>query len=868
MTRRKAAAAASVKAIQKRREKRKGRTDWTRKIAAPGNLVAKPVIPKSKHHSYFEFAENTDKKKKIEFLITDKKEPTAGFTFVPIGNPELTNACKELSREDGALMYIVSARKEAHAQLGEHVHRVGYHFRSGIVEKAAASLGSSGVDSTGTTVDVRLGSPDRIPDTQEEVNKQADAAIRDLFPRIPNTDREMIIQHAFQKGAVFNGKPVVGLQEDLSLSRRVQLAVIAHIRHTHTRYDLLLRETSWENARKAVESLCLDILVKWRGDEETGRDQLDEVLREIVVISDSEEDEDSEEDDSEEGRTEDEEDEEDTSSSDDGVIEAHSQRSEGLAPPASKLTQGHSRVTNRKPNSQSGNLDLAPTRQTGIASRTRSKTKPNGWQSRNARKDRKRFERYAQAVSRRQRDSPLQLAWRGGVQGPRLQTDHSDSFHSDVASFHCSVRGYKDEPRYLANEPQGNTRRQLMSPLRMGQPVNAQRAEQTERWQHRQSSQSWKPLLNSTCEEQVILRSRNDSPCDKRSAFLPELPQKHARTESFSVIDRLRNGICRSNDEANLSRVRPFHDMVIPSIEPTADLDDNVPSSNRPRRTTYERPESVKVRYPHDEHIFQYSQPLPDHSAVIYIDDTPPKARRMVTGDHHAGYIDTRGDYVQLGPQLRPKEHGIPASDPSFHRDDVGKPRVAIEDSYQHPGVEILPKRSRISVPERASRHDRELDQPLMGLSLDDGPRSGERQRKGEMQNHKRQRIEDQSYYETSRPSYPPQKPLPKNVTSLDTGQSGGRLLHNAAPQGFHSRLAPESFYSMSSSSNHHHSHGINSRPSATSEHSLRPVPISRAEDEYEADVRSMSARNGYNPQASHRHPVQRPSLGNINGKT
>lgn len=37
-----------------------------------------------------------------------------------------------------------------------------------------------------------------------------------------------------------------------------------------------------------MEALCLDTLVKWRGDEETGRDQLDEILREVVVISDSE----------------------------------------------------------------------------------------------------------------------------------------------------------------------------------------------------------------------------------------------------------------------------------------------------------------------------------------------------------------------------------------------------------------------------------------------------------------------------------------------------------------------------------------------------------------------------------------------------
>jgi len=90
------------------------------------------------------------------------------------------------------------------------------------------------------------------------------------------------------------GEPLVGLASDISLSRRVQLAVLAHIRHKHTRYDNLLREANYLHARKAVEQLCLDILVKWRGDEETGRDQLDEILREVIVISDSEDESDDE----------------------------------------------------------------------------------------------------------------------------------------------------------------------------------------------------------------------------------------------------------------------------------------------------------------------------------------------------------------------------------------------------------------------------------------------------------------------------------------------------------------------------------------------------------------------------------------------
>lgn len=93
---------------------------------------------------------------------------------------------------------------------------------------------------------------------------------------------------------------------DLPLHRRVQLAVLAHIRHTHTRYDHLLKEADWHIARKAVEKTCLDILVKWRGDEETGRDQLDDILREVVVISDDSDDsEDSQDSDSDSDQDED-----------------------------------------------------------------------------------------------------------------------------------------------------------------------------------------------------------------------------------------------------------------------------------------------------------------------------------------------------------------------------------------------------------------------------------------------------------------------------------------------------------------------------------------------------------------------------------
>ena len=52
-----------------------------------------------------------------------------------------------------------------------------------------------------TTISVPVGTQfiEPIPESQDEINKQADAAIRDLFPRIPHTDRTMILEHAFRK---------------------------------------------------------------------------------------------------------------------------------------------------------------------------------------------------------------------------------------------------------------------------------------------------------------------------------------------------------------------------------------------------------------------------------------------------------------------------------------------------------------------------------------------------------------------------------------------------------------------------------------------------------------------------------------------
>lgn len=152
--------------------------------------------------------------------MTTDPDPPPGFEFLPIGNPELTNACKELSREQDAMILIVSvcsvhhlyllrtavfnglARSQGAKDANNHgeedvqnlalqVHRMGHHVRRTILEQAKEQVGKE--------VDSAENDNWQLPETQEEINAQAEAAMRDLFPRIPNFDKQMILEHAFKK---------------------------------------------------------------------------------------------------------------------------------------------------------------------------------------------------------------------------------------------------------------------------------------------------------------------------------------------------------------------------------------------------------------------------------------------------------------------------------------------------------------------------------------------------------------------------------------------------------------------------------------------------------------------------------------------
>jgi hypothetical protein len=84
----------------------------------------------------------------------------------------------------------------------------------------------------------------------------------------------------------------------LPLARRVQLAVVAHIRHVHTDYDNLLKSGSYLDARAKVEQACREQFVKWRGEQDSDEIEMEDIFREIIVIDDDEESNDNDDEDS------------------------------------------------------------------------------------------------------------------------------------------------------------------------------------------------------------------------------------------------------------------------------------------------------------------------------------------------------------------------------------------------------------------------------------------------------------------------------------------------------------------------------------------------------------------------------------------
>lgn len=82
----------------------------------------------------------------------------------------------------------------------------------------------------------------------------------------------------------------VGDARDLTLGRKVQLAVAAHIRHEYTNYDYLLSTGTYnrKEARNAIQPQYVQKVAEWRGED--GKASVEDMFREIIEILDEDED--------------------------------------------------------------------------------------------------------------------------------------------------------------------------------------------------------------------------------------------------------------------------------------------------------------------------------------------------------------------------------------------------------------------------------------------------------------------------------------------------------------------------------------------------------------------------------------------------
>ncbi|KAH8693084.1 hypothetical protein BGW36DRAFT_33749 [Talaromyces proteolyticus] len=263
----------------------------------PGATRAQNGLARAKFRKHKVIMESiTQKKKKLRSIVYFEAEAPAGYTFIPAGNPRFTTVCKEVCRKQGLKVFAVTTtpHQKTHG-LSQQVHRVGYHFPSTVVARACMELGVY-LTENGTVLSIEQFNTNIANErngteiSQVTINTEARDVIRDLFPNIPDDDVNQIIKTAFQKG-----QQKVGTAVELPLARRAQLAVVAHIRHLYTDYDRLLKKTSFQEARRNVEESTLEKLVQWRGEDDNGVPELEDVFREVIVISDDEDEDDEDE---------------------------------------------------------------------------------------------------------------------------------------------------------------------------------------------------------------------------------------------------------------------------------------------------------------------------------------------------------------------------------------------------------------------------------------------------------------------------------------------------------------------------------------------------------------------------------------------
>ncbi|KAI1420715.1 hypothetical protein F5Y12DRAFT_771647 [Xylaria sp. FL1777] len=162
-----------------------------------------------------------------------------GYSFVPKGDPYLTRNCRRQTQQSHQLVYAVVNDQKKHIGI-----RVPYHIHAAVLQSESTT---------------RLARRQKVRKHDESLEKRFSEAIRKSFPRIPHEELRMLMRRATAKG---EGR--VGRTGTIGIAEKARLAVQAHIRHTKTNYEELLRSgCNRESARAQTSQRTFDLLREW-----------------------------------------------------------------------------------------------------------------------------------------------------------------------------------------------------------------------------------------------------------------------------------------------------------------------------------------------------------------------------------------------------------------------------------------------------------------------------------------------------------------------------------------------------------------------------------------------------------------------------
>lgn len=175
-----------------------------------------------------------------EDRVTASTPMPKGYGFLRKGIRYKTLHCRRLTHEAGKTLYVVVSDAKK-VQIGI---RVPIFILKQVHKQANETLCS------------RRASTEKRDAT---LLATASSELQKKFPQILEDEAKMVLKHGFKKNSGRVGR--TGL---IPLSRKVVLAVIAHVRHRHTKYNIMLgRGVERKDARRIVRKPIETVLRGW-----------------------------------------------------------------------------------------------------------------------------------------------------------------------------------------------------------------------------------------------------------------------------------------------------------------------------------------------------------------------------------------------------------------------------------------------------------------------------------------------------------------------------------------------------------------------------------------------------------------------------